>query len=336
MAPIRSILASRAVTTGLTLVVCFSLFLITLNFSYQHSDYRDRQQEVQDTIDVKLKSHGVDRELAFVGRSGRNTRQILDRAEQYYQRILKQRAQWLQELGHGESNFNPWDYMFWWWYFPASFNCPFDIQRVGPLSDGGKWICGMSLYEEAPRPKCVIYSFGVNYETRFEGEMLDRTECEIWAYDASVKSMGPETHGRPGAYFRPYFVGDRDYVDAQGIQWKTLRTLMRENGHDWIDILKVDIEGAEYPTFNAIMDDFGEVLPFSQLQIEIHVDKKSIAFDQFLTWWQRLESKGLRPFWTEVNLHTAINFKTPWASEYSFINTKGPASKNLLLRDFEK
>lgn len=81
--------------------------------------------------------------------------------------------------------------MYWWWYFPASFMCPHDIQRVGPLSDGGKWICGMSLYEEKPRAKCVIYSFGINYETRFEGEMLQRTDCEIYAYDASVSGVGP-------------------------------------------------------------------------------------------------------------------------------------------------
>ncbi|KAI7830512.1 methyltransferase domain-containing protein [Gamsiella multidivaricata] len=192
----------------------------------------------------------------------------------------------------------------------------------------------MSLYEEKPRSKCVIYSFGVNYETRFEGEMLDRTECEIWAYDASVQQMGPETHGRPGAYFRPYFVGDKDYVDRKSIPWRTLRSLMKENGHDWIDILKIDIEGSEYPTFNAMMDDF-DVLPFSQLQIELHVDRKHVAFSDFLHWWQKLESKGLRPFWTEVNLHTALNFATPWASEYCFINTRGPPSKNLLLRDYE-
>lgn len=68
--------------------------------------------------------------------------------------------------------------------------CPHDIQRVGPLSDGGKWICGMSLYKEKPRAKCVIYSFGVNRETRFEGEMLERTDCEVYAYDASVNAMG--------------------------------------------------------------------------------------------------------------------------------------------------
>lgn len=219
----------------------------------------------------------------------------------------------------------------------------------------------MSLYTEEPRSKCVIYSFGVNFETRFEGEMLDRTDCEIWAYDASVTQMGPgkasyentrqlrekrstmkncvltsqfktETRGRPGVLFKPYFVGDRDYMDNKGIQWRTLRSLMKENGHDWIDILKVDIEGSEYATFNSIMDDF-DVLPFSQLQIELHVDTPHTTFGNFLTWWEKLEAKGLRPFWTEVNLHPAINFATPWASEYCFINIRG--EKNILLRDYE-
>ncbi|KAG0025907.1 hypothetical protein BGZ81_006774 [Podila clonocystis] len=51
----------------------------------------------------------------------------------------------------------------------------------------------------------------------------------------------------------PYFMGDRDYVDNKEIQWRTLCSLMNENGHDWIDILKVDIEGSEYATFNSIM-----------------------------------------------------------------------------------
>jgi len=97
----------------------------------------------------------------------------------------------------GEANHTNWRFLYFYSFVTSSyfnvnsFVCPHDIQRVGPLSDGGKWICGMSLYEEQPRAKCVIYSFGVNYETRFEGEMLERTDCEIFAYDASVTAMGP-------------------------------------------------------------------------------------------------------------------------------------------------
>lgn len=141
-----------------------------------------------------------------------------------------------------------------------------------------------------------------------------------------------QKHADRRVLFKPYFVGDRDYVDSKGIQWRTLRSLVDENGHDWIDILEVDIEDSEYATLTSIMEDF-DVLPFSQLQIELHVDTKHTTFDNFLTWWERLEAKGLRPFWTEVNLHPAIHYPTPWASEYCFINTRG--EKNTLLRDYE-
>lgn len=122
-------------------------------------------------------------------------------------------------------------------------------------------------------------------------------------------------------------------MDESGKTWKTLKTLMQENGHDWIDILKVDIEGYEYQTFDAIMDDFGDVLPFSQLQMELHVREDMVKFDEFLKWWERLESKGVYPWWTELNLNPIYSGQRAWASEYCFLNTRG-GSKNLLIQNY--
>ncbi|KAG0235128.1 hypothetical protein BGW42_005778 [Actinomortierella wolfii] len=339
MAPIRSVLSSRAVVVGLAALGCIVFLMSTIDQSkYNMSNYT-RYGIGRSGIqwdDAKNPAPGLGPGLTvYPGRRPRTIQHILEKAETYYQRIVQQRAKWLRDFHYGTPQFDPWHIlMYWWWYFPASFTCPHDIQRVGPLSDGGKWICGMSLYEEAPRAKCVIYSFGVNRETRFEGEMLDRTDCEIWAYDASVDKMGPETDGRPKVHFKPYFIGKEDKVDERGKQWRTLRSLMNENGHDWIDILKIDIEGSEYPTFDAIMDDFGEVLPFSQLQLELHVPQNIIDFPNFLKWWERLESKGIRPWWTELNLNPTYSGQRAWASEYCFINTRGGA-KNLLIQNYE-
>jgi hypothetical protein len=39
-----------------------------------------------------------------------------------------------------------------WDFFPATCTCPHDIQRVGRLGDGGKWVWGMSLYEARETP----------------------------------------------------------------------------------------------------------------------------------------------------------------------------------------
>ncbi|KAG0267263.1 hypothetical protein BG011_007674 [Mortierella polycephala] len=85
-------------------------------------------------------------------------------------------------------------------------------------------------------------------------------------------------------HFTPYHIGQTNCVDYQGKTWETLKTLMQENGHDWIDILKVDVKGSEFSAFSSIMDDFesDEVLPFGQLQMEPHIHQRWIKFLDFL------------------------------------------------------
>jgi methyltransferase family protein len=54
---------------------------------------------------------------------------------------------------------------------PASYSCPWHMERVGRMGDGGKWVCGMQRYEEFPvERECVVYSFGVRDESSF-GEL---------------------------------------------------------------------------------------------------------------------------------------------------------------------
>ncbi|GJJ78637.1 hypothetical protein EMPS_10996 [Entomortierella parvispora] len=340
MAPLRALLSSRAVLVSLVILICLTLLFST--FDASESSITFRKNAANSNLDEKPLIHWEDTIQSmkdaqplseYPHRRPRTVQFLLEKARGYYDRVVRQRHELLNLNGFGTDRFRPWNpsgLMYWWWYFPASFMCPHDIQRVGPLADGGKWICGMSFYEENPRAKCVIYSFGINHETRFEGEMLERTDCEIWAYDASVDAMGPEARG-PRSHFFPYFIGKTDHVDEDGKQWRTLKSLMKDNGHDWIDILKVDIEGSEYPTFDAIMDDF-DVLPFSQLQMELHVDK--VSFKDFTTWWERLESKGIYPWWTELNPYPTFLREAPWASEYCFINVNG-GRKNILIQNYE-
>ncbi|KAG0230072.1 hypothetical protein BGW42_001176 [Actinomortierella wolfii] len=229
----------------------------------------------------------------------------LELAERDYQQKIKLRNQILEHYSFkAGGRFNAWDPghpMSWWTYFPAAFRCPHQIERYGPIDDGGRWMCGMEIYADSPRrPKCIVYSFGLSDGIRWEEEVLERTICEIW-------------------------------VDSNGVNWQTLSTIMQRLGHTWIDILKVDIEGMEYDVFRGVMDEY-DVLPFSQLQIELHV--RSVPFQTFLEFWQRCESKGLRPFWTELNPHPIVYLnEVPWASGYSFINING-GQQNLLIQNY--
>lgn len=42
---------------------------------------------------------------------------------------------------------------------------------------------------------------------------------------------------------------------------------MQELGHDWVDVLKIDIEGAEWEVLDSILRSPG-IAPFTQLQVE--------------------------------------------------------------------
>ncbi|KAF9184110.1 hypothetical protein BGZ51_003548 [Haplosporangium sp. Z 767] len=277
----------------------------------------------------------------------RRPRSVEDRllyAEQVYQMNLQNRARSLKRNGYGAENWSPWNAeMPWWQYFQAAFSCPHEIQRVGAHGDGGKWVCGLRLHEEQKEQPCVVYSLGVSTESSFEREIADRTHCQVFAYDGSVDNMGLEALGHPNIHFHKVFIGSEDKVDEQGRTWKTLGTIMRENQHAWIDILKVDIEGYEFEVIDAFMDqptttannNSHETLPFSQLLVELHLQSPDTDlhddefFLRFKTWFERLESFGLRPFWNELNLVPVLfsKFKTGlYVCEFSFLNTNGDHS----------
>jgi hypothetical protein len=252
-----------------------------------------------------------------------------------------------------------------WDFFPATWTCPHDFQRVGRLGDGGKWVCGMSIYESLAAPEfptignvetrevaslpadagLVIYSFGINGESSFEAEMLERVpSARIWGYDFSVEGWGPQipSSERHRTFFKKVGLGKEDKHQSFP-PFYTLPTLMKENNHTYIDILKIDIEGSEYDALDTFMDAFDgiksasgqSVLPIGQVMIELHLGDGvnmnsrdaggSVDFARFKNWWERLERMGMRPAWIEINLFAITLFKEksdPRCTEYVWVNAR--------------
>ncbi|KAJ3730356.1 methyltransferase domain-containing protein [Lentinula raphanica] len=214
-----------------------------------------------------------------------------------------------------------------WNFFPAAFNCPYEVRHLGTLADGGKWVCGLSRLER--QPDCIIYSFGISGDSTFEAELLQNTKhCHVWGYDFSVKGFTndiPEAERWRTTFHAFGLAGSDRPATSNEPAMYSLQSLMAMNGHDHIDLLKIDIEGWEFETLEELIKPYlisGEPLPFAQLQLEIHVWDKSFA--SFMKWWEMLEAAGLRPFWTEPNLVYVDYAKaTPSLTEYSFINIKG-------------
>lgn len=118
--------------------------------------------------------------------------------------------------------------------------------------------------------------------------------------------FGPEIENfldlKSRAHFHPYALGGKDdHGPGANPPFYTLPTLMEMNGHQFIDILKIDIEGFEFSLLTDLIKAYkGKPLPFGQLQLEVHAWGKS--FVEVLAFWRDLEEAGLRPFWTEPNL----------------------------------
>ncbi|KAH9942863.1 methyltransferase domain-containing protein [Amylocystis lapponica] len=274
------------------------------------------------------------------------------RAERRYQRMLNQRHDMIKKYGPSPTQVSmfppdqePWPAYTVWDFFPPVYNCPHELERIGDIGDGGKWVCGLSRLAE--KPDCVVYSFGLDWDSSFEAELLERTRhCEIWGFDYTAGGFGkkvPRTQ-RHRTHFARVGLGAADsHGPADEPKMWTLRSLMQANGHAHIDLLHVDIEGWEFEVVKALVHDFTGLstgasaaeeegaeagtpaapLPFGQLVIEMHVWHQ--RFHDFLGWWELLEAAGLRPFMSEVNLVYA-NYNRQSGVEladYSFVNVRG-------------
>jgi hypothetical protein len=249
----------------------------------------------------------------------------LAHAEQLWQQAVEGRKEMVAAMGRDRdfpdgyiAPYNVWDFA------RPSFYCPHDLERVGTLGDGGKIVCGMTRYErECPGPasdtnlaqELIVYSFGVSGDSSFEAALLQSTNSRIWGYDYSVDSWAKEvSRDNPFAHFNKVAI-DKVTDRNRNPLASTIRDLMKANGHSYVDLVKMDIEGAEFDALTSLIESVREeqgaggnaTLPFGQLLVEIHFMDAPPGFavpgdlDSWMQWWSSLEEMGLRPVNNEDN-----------------------------------
>lgn len=170
------------------------------------------------------------------------------------------------------------------------------LQRLGSAY-GGWTICHSDLDRHA-----IVYSFGIGEDISFDLELIKSLGCDVHAFDPTPRSMEwlkrqvlPEkfhsySYGLAGfdgkASFEP--PANADHVSfsltgasssndsSQKFPVRRLQSIMETLGHDHLDILKMDIEGAEY---DAIDDIIQSDLEISQILVEFHhrFSRESVA-----------------------------------------------------------
>ncbi len=164
----------------------------------------------------------------------------------------------------------------------------FALQTLGNRDNGCSWdICPDGLNKDS-----VVYSGGVGNDVSFERLLVEQFGCAVHLFDPSptgVKTMQLPENLNPQFRFSPvglsgengtlrfapplfsdegswYSNSDRATIE---VPCRDLTTLLKENSHLRIDLLKLDIEGAEYGVINHLLD---QKLNVRQILVEYHHD----------------------------------------------------------------
>jgi hypothetical protein len=197
--------------------------------------------------------------------------------------------------------------------------------RVGNCKDGSKWICMDDFMERTTKlailqdnRRCIVYSFGSSDDSCFEEAVAEATDCDIFIFDPTSSELRDDrwTYLPYGLTGKDPSVSDfwdwrtQSRTKCDGCRMKNLKEIMAELGHQWIDILKVDIDGAEWRSFEYAFQVM-HTLPASQIQIELtgldisdQPDSLANGTQGVFQLWKNLMEDGFRIFHLEPNVGT--------------------------------
>jgi FkbM family methyltransferase len=138
----------------------------------------------------------------------------------------------------------------------------------------------------------VVYSFGIGRDLGFERDLIERFGMPVHAFDptpialawVATQQLPPNLHVHPVGISAED--GTARFAAPSRADWESfsmlrtegageavdapvrrLATLMRERGHERIDLVKLDIEGAEYAVLPDLID--AGIRP-TQILVEFH------------------------------------------------------------------
>lgn len=198
-----------------------------------------------------------------------------------------------------------------WRFAPPRVQLKRGLERFG--SDyGGYWLDASLI-----RPGAVVYSLGIGEDISFDLSLIKRWGVEVEAFDPTPKvkkwlaaqflprqfhfhETGIAAHDGEESFFLP---PREDWVSHSIIQARQygkesvrlpvmrLSTAMKLRAHTRIDILKIDIEGAEYAVIEDIVR---EKISVAQLLVEFHHRLSSVGTNRTKKALALLEGYGMR------------------------------------------
>jgi len=207
-------------------------------------------------------------------------------------------------------------------YFPLQYSCP-------KRSFGNRNAC-FTINPDALSPGDIVYSVGIGNDISFDLELISNFKVSVFAFDPTPKSILWLENQQLPESFKSFPIGLADYTGETDfylpgndnfvsasmtsrqsektvrVKVKTLGDLMRDNAHTSIDLLKLDIEGAEYDVIDNILK---SGIRIHQLLIEFHHRFPEHSIDKTRDTVKKLNDGGFLLFYV-----------SPLGEEFSFIN----------------
>jgi FkbM family methyltransferase len=202
---------------------------------------------------------------------------------------------------------------------PLRVECP----QVRHGSSYGGWVVNPELI----RADSVVYSFGLGEDVTFDLALIETYGVEVHGFEPDprtlewlgAQTLPPSFHvhafaladhdGRASLFpqrpsapdgtplasrtllsdFRP----DAPEREIENVAVHRLRTVMSMLGHERVDVLKMDIEGAEYTVIDDLL---ASAVPVGQLLVEFHHRLRTLSTAQTRRAIRKLAAHGFRPF----------------------------------------
>ncbi len=188
--------------------------------------------------------------------------------------------------------------------------------NVPTIKDGGWWFTPEQLNSQS-----IVYSLGVGDEINFDLSIIKKYGVEVFAFDPTPSSVDMlDSSKLPDKFhFKPWAITAKDgslkfyprlkkdgtksdvmftmipeketIDDAIEVPAFSLSSIAAKLEHDHIDLLKMDIEGAEYEVLEGLLE--SPVLPV-QLLVEFHHRFVENGLERTYEIISRLREKGYR------------------------------------------
>lgn len=155
---------------------------------------------------------------------------------------------------------------------------------------------GFYILPEFLNPSSIVYSFGIGKDISFDLACIRKHGCDVFAFDPTPKSINWVKQQKLPKQFHFHEYGistsqtglfdfylpsnskgvsaslemqnqDVNQNDFIRVPMKSFGDIIQESGHTQIDVLKMDIEGAEYQALDPILN---SGITIDQILIEFH------------------------------------------------------------------